>query len=76
MQQSLIQCPDCRFIAVKFLLFKENGFIHEPFPGRTLKKIGISRLDIFVIYIFYVSSTAKSFDEQNHFYLQPYLHQV
>ena len=26
---TLIQCLDCHFIAVKFYLFKENGFIHE-----------------------------------------------
>ena len=41
MHQSLIQCLDCRFIAVKFPLFKENGLIHKNLIGRTLKKIGI-----------------------------------
>ena len=29
MHQILIQCLDYHFIAVKFLLLKENGFIHR-----------------------------------------------
>ena len=39
--QSLIKCLDCCFIDLKFLLFKENGFIHEILAGQTLKKIGV-----------------------------------
>ena len=34
--------PWLPFIAVKFPLFKENGFIHENLTGQTLKKIEIS----------------------------------
>ena len=49
MHQSLIQCLDCRFIAVKFPFFKENGFIHENLTGRTLKNIAIFFIYISVI---------------------------
>ena len=36
---SLIQCVDCGFVAVKYLFFNENGFIHENLTWQTLKKI-------------------------------------
>ena len=48
--ESLIQCLDCRFIAVKFLLLQENTrnfFIHENLP------IGVSfRYIVIYVYVY------------------------